>query len=321
MAPIKLLPDGNDKRILLKFIDEESHLDIDDFLERAVTEGSDDATNLLAIENATEIAKKFIQKYYEDILRAIRTESVKTDNCIFRCKNIGNLSRTDVDVEYIHLEATLDDSGGGHAIYLKVNNVSKQINVYDSMGEDAYLNDFEDIIRERYPGYRIRDKSLGFQPTGGFIQETPEQMAGAMYISGEPGYLNRAWNVSQYDELSQHHFCYIEAFVAMALDNLSMHRNGPDDPRERLRYIKRVVWGFIHKFYTGSREGVVWEYFTRHFPSYMTTWNSDESRMHLKNDIFQVPKKESFIKRIEHFETVDTSEWSIRQILKWAAKT
>lgn len=317
MIPIKLLPDNKE---LLKFIGEEPSLDTDDFLERMVRMGSEDATNLLAIENATEIAKRYIQGHYEDILRAIRSESVKKERFIFRCKNLETLSPSDADVEYVHLETTLDNDDG-HAIFIKVDNVKKHIHVYDSMGEDAYVNEFEDVIRSRYPGYRIRDKSLGFQPTGGFTQETPEQMGVAMYISGEPGYLNRAWEVSQYDELSQHHFCYIEAFVAMAFASLPMHRSGPEDPRDRLRYIKRVVWGFVHKFHRGSREGPVWEYFTKHFPYYMTTWNSDGSRMHLKNDIFQVPKKETFIKRIESFETVDTSEWSIRDILKWAAKS
>tara|TARA_B110000114_G_scaffold185725_1_gene234369 strand:- start:6231 stop:7187 length:957 start_codon:yes stop_codon:yes gene_type:complete len=315
MIPIKLLADNNE---LLRFVEEDHPaLDTDDFLERAVMQGSEDAKTLLAIENATEIAKRFIQEYYEDILRAIRSESVKKEKCIFRCKNLENLTPTDTDVEYIHLEANLDNDDG-HAIYIKVNNVTKQIQIYDSMGEGAYVHEFEDTIRERYPGYRIRDKSLGFQPTGGFTQETPEQMSTAMYISGEPGYLNRAWEVSQYDELSQHHFCYIESFVAMAFDNISMHRSGPEDPRERLRYIKRVVWGFVHKFYKGSREGPVWEYFTKHFPVYMTTRNCDGSIMQLKNDIFQVPKKETFIKRVERFETIDTSAWTIKAILKWA---
>jgi hypothetical protein len=317
MIPIKRLPDNTD---LLAFIGEAPTLDTDDFLEREVSRGSEDAANLLAIENATEIAKRYVQRHYVDILRAIRSECVKEENHLFRCKNLDTLAKSEVDVEYIHLEATLENDDG-HAIFVKVNNVSRQIVIFDSMGEDAYVNEFEDVIRSRYPGYRIRDKSLGFQPTGGFTQETPEQMGVAMYISGEPGYLRRAWDVSQYDELSQHHFCYVEAFVAMAFESLSMHRSGPEDPRERLRYIKRVVWGFVHTFYTGPREGPVWDYFTETFPYYMTTWNSDGSRMHLKNDIFQVPKKETFIRRIERFETVDTSAWSIRDILRWAAKT
>ena len=317
MDPIKLLPDNKQ---LLKFIHESPELDSNDFLEHMVAQGSEDARTLLAIENATEIAKRYIQEYYSDILRAIRSETTKKERFIFRCKNLRTLSPTDVDVEYVHLETELEDDNG-HAIFIKVDNVKKVINVYDSMGENAYMNEFEDTIRSVYPGYRIRDKSLGFQPTGGFTQKTPEELGLAMYISGEPGYLNRAWEVSQYDELSQHHFCYVEAFIAMAFDALPMHRVGPEDPRERLRFIKRVVWGFVHKFYKGPREGSVWEYFTRHFPYYMTTWNSDGSRMHLKNDIFQVPKKETFIKRIECFETMDTSTWTIKEILRWAAKS
>lgn len=305
---------------LLKLIATEPSSDTDDFLEREALNGSEDAKKLLTIEHATEIAKQIIQGHYEDILRAIRSESTKKEDAVYRCKNTDNIVRTSYDIEYVHLETAIDESGG-HAIYLKVNNKTKQITVYDSMGEDAYLNEFEDVVRDTYPEYKIRDKSIGFQPTGGFTQDSPEQMAGAMYVSGEPGYLNRAWKVSQYDELSQHHFCYIEAFMAMAFDSLPMYRKGPDDPRERLRFIKRVAWGFVHKFYKGPREGVIWRYFTEHFPYYMSTWNTDGTRMRMRNDTFQIPKKESFIRRVEKIDMVDTTGWSIKDILTWAAKT
>jgi len=53
----------------------------------------------------------------------------------------------------------------------------------------------------------------------------------------------------------------------------------------------------------------------------MSTWNSDGTRMNLKNDIFQVPKKETFITHIEHIETLDTSGWTVKDILRWAAKS
>lgn len=316
MIPIKLLPNNKE---LLAFIEEEPTLDHDDFLEREVIHGSEEATDLLAIENATEIAKRFIQRHYMDILKAIRVESKKRDDVLYRCKNLDNLSMTHVGTEFLHLEKNLGE--GGHGVYLRVDNTKKRIHVWDSMGENAYLNEFEDTIREMYPGYRVHDKSIGFQPTGGFVRASPEEMASAMYISGEPGYLNRAWRVSQYDELSQHHFCYVEAFVAMAFDSLPMHRVGSEDPRDRLKFIKKVVWGFVHKFYTGSRESAAWKYFEEHFPHYVSTWNSDGTRMNLKNDIFQVPKKETFITHIEHIETLDTSGWTVKDILRWAAKS
>lgn len=316
MIPIKLLPDNKE---LLRFIEEEPTLDHDDFLEREVIHGSEDATTLLAIENATEIAKRFIQRHYKDILKAISLESKKKENVVYRCKNTTTLSRSNADTEYLHLEKDLEEESGGHGIYMRVDNVQKRIHVWDSMGEDAYLNEFEDVILEVYPGYRVYDKSIGFQPTGGFTQESPEQMASAMYISEETGYMNRAWKVSQYDELSQHHFCYVEAFVAMAFDSLPMHRTGPEDPRERLRFIKKVVWGFIHAFYTGSRDTPAWNYFEEYFPYYMSSWNSDGTRMRMKNDTFQIPKKETFITRLEHFETVDTSGWKVKDIIRWAA--
>lgn len=316
MEPIKLLPDNKE---LLAFIEEEPTLDHEDFLEREVIHGSEEAKQLLAIENATEIAKRFIQRHYIDILRAICTEGSKKDNIVYRCKNLDTLTRTNVGTEYLHLEKELEE--GGHGIYMRVDNTKKRIYVWDSMGENAYMNEFDDKIRELYPGYRVYDKSIGFQPTGGFTQENPEKFGSAMYVSGEPGYLNRAWRVSQYDELSQHHFCYVEAFVAMAFDSLPMYRVGPEDPRDRLKFIKKVVWGLVHRFYTGSRNSTVWKYFEDHFPYYMSSWNSDGTRMRLKNDTFQIPKNETFITRIEHFETVDTSGWTLKDILRWAAKS
>jgi hypothetical protein len=322
-TPIKLLPEGDTKHILLKFIDDEPNLSADDFLESAVSEGSTDATSLLAIENATEIAKKYIQRHYRDILKGIRDESAQDaegGDRMFRCKNISNFSSSHKAVEYIHLEAAVED-GNGHTIYIRVDNNKRQIWVFDSMGKDCYTSNFETTINSMYPGYRIYDRSLKYQPTGGFTQETPEQMSGALFISGKPAYLDRAWEVSQYDELSQHHFCYIEAFIAMAFDAFNMHRKGPKDPRERLRFIKRVVWGFIHKFYVGRREGPVWEYFIEHFPTYMSTCNADGTMMRMNNDTFQIPKKEPFVKHIERFDVVDTSEWTIKEILKWAAKS
>lgn len=316
MTPIKLL---RENRELLAFIDETKTLDHDDYLEREVLHGSEDAKTLLAIENATEISKRFLQRHYLDILRQISAECVKKDGRhVFRCKNLDSLTRTDADTEYVHLEADLDD-GNGHAIFIKVDNVKKRVYVHDSMGEGAYLNDFDETLRRVYPGYAFVDRSREIQPTGGFTQETPEQMASAMYISGHPGYLERAWEVSQYDELSQHHFCYVEAFAAMAFDALSMHRGGPDDPRDRLRYIKRVTWGLVHRFYRGPHaQGPVWDYFTEHFPSYVSTWNEDGSRMLMKNDTFQVPRREGFLRRPERFDTVDTKTWTIRAILRWA---
>ena len=318
MLPIKLLPDNH---ALLRFIDEDPALDHDDFLEREVLHGSEDATKLLAIENATEIAKRFIQGHYRDILQAISDESVKNESVLYRTKNVNNLTKSDADVEFLHLEKDLDEENGGHGIYLRVDNAKRRIHVWDSMGEDAYLNEFEDVIREVYSGYKIHDKSIGFQPTGGFTQESASQMADAMYISGEPGYMDRAWRVSQYDELSQHHFCYVEAFLSMAIDSLPMYRVGPEDPRDRLRFIKRVVWGFVHRFYKGPRDTEAWKYFEKHFPHYMSTWNSDGTRMRLRNDIFQIPKKETFVTRIEHFDTIDTSRWSLKEIIRWAAKS
>ena len=306
MIPIKLL---RNNQALLAFIEDTPFLDHDDFLEGRVAQGSEDARALLAIENASEIAKRIIQGHYEDIMNG-RGKSVYLDRLP---------PPSGEEEEYIHVEATLEGAeGGGHAIMLRVHHAKKRVYVYDSMGEDAYVNDFEEKIRSRYPGYRIIDKSLGFQPTGGFTQATPEQMAEAMYITGEPRYLERAWEVSQYDELSQHHFCYVEAFIVMLTGT---NRNGPDDPRDRLRYIKKVVWGLIHTFYTGPRDGPVWDYFTEYFPYYMSTWNSDGSRMRMRNDIFQIPRKDTFVTRIERFETVDTTGWSVQNILAWAAKT
>tara|TARA_Y100000389_G_scaffold136687_1_gene134236 strand:- start:3268 stop:4224 length:957 start_codon:yes stop_codon:yes gene_type:complete len=318
MIPIKMLPDNHE---LLKFIGEEPTLDHDDFLEREVINGSVDATKLLAIENASEIARRFIQRHYVDILKSISSESKKKVDVVYRCKNVTTLTRSNNNIEYLHLEKDLEE--GGHSVYLRVDNTTKYISVWDSMGEGAYLNEFDDVIKDVYSGYRVRDNSIGFQPTGGFTQETPEQMMDSMYVFRNPAYANRAWRISQYDELSQHHFCYAEAFVAMAFDSLPMKRVGPEDPRERLRFIKKVVWGLINKFYTGSRDTSVWKYFETYFPYYLSSWNSDGTKMFLRNGMFQIPKKNTitYLLRTEHFDTINTRAWTVKNILKWAAKS
>lgn len=311
MRPIKLL---RENRELLAFIEETRTLDHDDYLEREVLHGSEDAKTLLAIENATEIAKRFLQARYHDILHQIQAESTKGPGGLYRAENTGTLTRTEAETEYTHL----DDQASGHAIFIKVDNARQKVWVHDSMGLNAYRTHFGATIRRVYPGYAIIDMSRGVQPTGGFIQATPEEMGVARCIPGHPGYLERAWRVSQYDELSQHHFCYVEAFAAMAFDALGMHRGGPTDPRDRLRYIKRVAWGLIARFC--RVDGPVWDYFASHFPVYMSTWNEDGTRMIMRGDTFQVPASEGFLKRPERFGTVDTGAWTIKAILRWAAE-
>lgn len=320
LQPVKCLQHGASIR---KFIDESKHFDTSDFLEREASRGNVDAKNLLAIENASEIAKRIIQQYYEDILKCIRRESRVEGSFILKCKNTENLTVCpQLDQEFVHLEKVLENGEDGHAIYVRVDNVKKILYVHDSMGKDAYLNEFTDIFEDRYPGYKIIDKSQGHQPTGGFIQSTVESFKWNMSIKGNPQYLKKALLVSQYDELSQHHFCYIESFVAMMYDMLHMKRNGPHDPRDRLIFIKKVVWGLIHKFHRGCRDDKVWKYFEEIFPHAMLTRNMDGTRLRMKDQTFQIPKGTNFkkiIRKIE-MEKIDDS-WSLRDILLWSAKS
>jgi hypothetical protein len=132
--------------------------------------------------------------------------------------------------------------------------------------------------------------------------------------------LEKSFEISQYDELSQHHFCYIEAFIAMMHDTLGTPI-GPTDPRDRLQFVKKVVWGLVHKYTPPSnRTSLKWKYFEKNFPYFLRITNTNGRRFRL-NHIAQVPKGDEKVKRtlmkLKLPKGINSS-WSLTQIMNWA---
>jgi hypothetical protein len=133
--------------------------------------------------------------------------------------------------------------------------------------------------------------------------------------------MEEAFVVSQYDELSQHHFCYMESFLALMV-NLGMVKPGPQDPRERLEYVKKFIWGVIYKYVPKSNRGTVqWKYFEKHFPYILETMGSDGKRLPMIRGYVQVPPlKGSILYKLKKMRTrVDIDQsWTLKKIVDWS---
>jgi hypothetical protein len=278
LVPVKLLKNQGVKKKILKMMKDNPSIDKTDYLESRI-ETNTVAKKLMAIENASELAKRFLFKgdTFDAIGEAIKLESQQ--NFDFSCKL--NHRRTN-GVEYIHLEKHYPDTGEGHFALAKVNHNNKIIELYDSMGSKN--PEFKKDLQERFPEYKRFYKGLPLQPSGGIVYNTPtefNQKAKIRFKTNEM--LMKSFEISQYDELSQHHFCYIEAFVML------MHKTlgtpiGPKDPRNRLPFLKKVIWGLVHKFTPMSeRKGPEWEYFVTNFKYYMVVTDEKNKRLKLQN--------------------------------------
>ena len=229
--------------------------------------------------------------------------------------------------EYLHIAHTYP-SGDGHYALARVNHNNKEIKLFNSMG--ANRTEFKNELRTVYGNrYTIRNKQSSFQPTGGFVStniENYKQLLKNTKINiRNKKVLEKSFEISQYDELSQHHFCYIEAFIAMMHDTLRTPL-GPKDPRDRLTFIKRVVWALIHKYTPPSnRTSLKWKYFVTNFPYILQITNTNGKRFNL-NHIAQVPKfveglnVERVRKSLAKLELLRgiNSSWSLTQIMNWA---
>ena len=324
--PIKLISNENVRNHLLQLKGETLDIDTDDYIECRMNTNNA-AKYLMAIEDASEIAKNFLHEYdiFEKIGGDIKNDA--THEFKFTCHRTSRMTKPSkpkhTGVHYIHISHTYPN-GDGHYALAKVNHMNKTITVFDSMGPRR--REFRHELKTVYgKEYTIHNKPNAFQPTGGFV--TPdihtykELLKDTKIRIRDDRVLEKSFEISQYDELSQHHFCYIEAFIAMMHDTLGTCI-GPKDPRDRLAFIKRIVWGLIHKYVSLShRKTINWEYFVTNFPYYIRVTNSCGDKFKL-NHIAQIPKintertRKSLIK-LELPGTIDSS-WSLTQIVNWA---
>jgi hypothetical protein len=316
LVPIKLLTNGPTKRSLLGVVGESAKIDMNDFLESRI-EIDKTSRQLMAIEDASELAKKYLQSkgLFERIGEDIRRETGQ--RFIFTCKKPNKVKSP---LEYVLMEWKANGADFGHYGMARVEHDKGKAVIYDSMTNVG--SSFEDKFPSRYTV--TTKKTLGKpQPTGGevmndvqsFVNKHKQLLKG---FSKED--IEKIFLLSQYDELSQHHFCYVESFISMMVD-LGLAKLGPKDPRERIAYVKRVAWALIHKYVPKSeRNTAQWKYFVTNFPYIMTSRSSNDKLMRMRLGEFQVPPKNGYkldVKKIYLPGNIDRT-WSFKKIMQWA---
>jgi hypothetical protein len=324
LVPIKLIKNRNVRNTLLRVKGENAEIDTSDYIERKMNTNLA-ARYLMAIEDASEMAKQLIQRpgVFEQIAKDIKKEA--DYDFKFKCRRTSNMTKPAKNrkgTEYLHISHTYE-SGDGHYALAKVNHNKNEITLFNSMG--AGQSEFRNELRTVYGNtYTLKNKNSSFQPTGGFVTTNTKnykQLLNNVSVNiRNKKVLERSFEISQYDELSQHHFCYIEAFIAMMHDTLGTSI-GPKDPRDRLEFVKKVVWGLIHKYTPPSnRTSFKWKYFVTNFPYFLRITNTNGRRFRL-NHVAQVPKDVEKVKRTVMKLKVPTginSSWSLTQIVNWA---
>ena len=314
LVPIKLLKNGPVKTSLLRVVGETPKIDKNDFLESRI-EIDKTSRQLMAIEDASEIAKKYLQAdgLFERIGENIRRETGR--NFTFTCKKP---KKSRPPLEYVLMEWKSNGADFGHYGMARIEG-DKAV-VYDSMTNVG--SSFENMFPSNYKV--TTKKTLGKpQPTGGEVMNDVESFANkhkSLLKGFSKNDIERLFVLSQYDELSQHHFCYVESFISMMVD-LGLAKPGPKDPRERITYVKRVAWALIHKYVPKSeRNTAQWKYFVTNFPYVMTSRSANNKLMRMRYGEFQVPPKNGYkltVKKIPLPSYIDRT-WSFKKIMEWA---
>ena len=362
--PVKLLPAGSNRTQLLNAIGERNvRFNQNDYIEklagRKANEGKSGkgqhaAITLLAIENASEIAKSYLhvtgmfEKMMGDVIgtRENMTYQVKSS------KNNLNIQRKSGAQENFILVEQKFGNGTGHYGLIHLKHRNGKVNVYDSM-YDSDLSNFVNVAKKWAPqarswnspkirsilgckakdveGWSVPTKKLQVQPTGGFVATNynnflnEENNGFGIRIKKQYGetVAKGAYKLSQFDEMSQHHFCYMESIYAMMLAVGLTNNPGPNDPRKRLAFIKKFIWGMIHKYTPKSkRRTAKWKYFSKTFPYIMATQSKTGKSLRLFRGAMQLPDNngEFSTKTLKMswsgYDKIDPS-WSLEDVLAW----
>jgi hypothetical protein len=317
LIPIKLLKNGTTKNTLLNLKNESSEIDTDDYIESRIMTNSR-ARKLLAIEDASEMAKLYLHKkgIFEKIAEDLKKETGK--EFTFHCRKTKTMKvKKKSDIEYVMMEIAYDNTTGHYGL-ARVNHKNKTARLYDSMVKDE--SDFkvplEKVLTKRY---KVTESKNKLQPTGGFVAGSFEEFKEPNYSGGIPKkLLDDAYELSQYDELSQHHFCYVESLLAM-MNDMGHGDPGPGDPRDRLIFIKRVIWGLLHKYVPKEkRRSAQWKYFVKNFQYIMETRSPMGKRLRMVHGYIQVPPGVITLKKLNLRDDIDET-WSLKRIVDWSA--
>jgi len=329
LTPIKLLKNKPIRDRLLRLKGETAEIDANDYLESRM-ETNVRARGLMAIEDASEMAKKYLHAggVFERIIRDIKKETGK--NITFSCRKTRNMTSLPMKkgTEYMMMEWTPGNGTNfGHYAMVRVDHNDKKVYIYDSMANQGSA--FEEYFVNAYNNnYSVKTLNrIGKpQPTGGDVTNSIKDFK-KKYKNElkryKPVTIKKMFEISQYDELSQHHFCYVESFISLMVD-LGFTKPGYKDPRDRIVYIKRVIWGLIHKYVPKTkRTSAQWKYFVTYFPYIMMTRTQSGEYLKMKDGEFQVPPVSGdvkyTIKKLRLRGDIDSS-WSMKQIVTWARK-
>jgi hypothetical protein len=355
-VPVKLLPAGSNRTQLLRDIGENTiKFNQNDYIEKRAGEMveagkmGNSAITLLAIENASEVAKSYLhdtgmfEKMMEDVIgtRENMTYQVRSS------KNNFNIQRkSGARQDFILVEQKFGN-GTGHYGLIHLKHKNGQVNVYDSM-YDSDLSNFVNVAGKWAPQARswnspkvrsilgckakVTDgRRLQVQPTGGFVASNYNNFLNATRngygtrIKREYGetVARGAFRLQQYDEMSQHHFCYMESIYAMMLAVGLTNNPGPNDPRKRISFIKKFIWGMIHKYTPKSkRRTAKWKYFSKTFPYILTTQSKTGNSLRLWRGEAQLPDNDGTFKTKTlkanwgGYDKIDPS-WSLEDVLAW----
>jgi hypothetical protein len=366
IVPVKLLPAGANRTQLMKVIGEKTlKFNSSDYIERTAgnkTGGGprERARTLLAIENASEIAKTYL--HAPGMFEKIMTDTIGTRGYIsYQIKettnNINITRKTypkDHYQDFILLTHKFQNRTG-HTGLLHVEHQNGKVTVYDSMYGKG--SKFENVAKNQFAASqwstprvrsifgckaKVRNLSdgttakLNVQPSGGFVNNSynkftndPRNFGSVIRNLFGEKVAKGTFKLSQYDELSQHHFCYMEALYAMMLATYRDSRQafaknpGPNDPRKRISFIKKFIWGIIHKYTPKSeRNTAEWKYFSKTFPYIMTTTSKTGKTLRLFRGTMQLPDNDgTFGVRTtamswKGYDKIDGS-WSIEDVLNW----
>ena len=377
-TPVKLLPAGKNRTQLLKAIGEKNvNFQQNDYIEKLAGQkakegkmgtGQHAAISLLAIENASEIAKTYLQApgLFEQIMKDIIGTRGYISYQIKTTKNNLNIQRKkypqDHHEDFILVSQTFGN-GSGHYGLIHLQHQNGKVRVYDSMYGTG--STFENVAQKwtktrsenrasatswGIPAVRsifgckakVRNRPDGnvdviqVQPSGGFVSTNYTNFLNENYNgTGRNGFGKQierlygkvvakgAFRLSQYDELSQHHFCYMESIYAMMLAIGLTKNPGPNDPRKRISFIKKFIWGMIHKYTPKSqRKTAKWNYFSKTFPYTMTTESKTGKPLKLWRGQLLLPDRDGTFKTKtlkaswSGYDKIDPS-WSLTDVLNW----
>ena len=359
--PVKLLSAGPNRTQLLRTIGENTvRFNQNDYIEKLagrkakegkLGKGQHAAITLLAIENASEIAKTYLhatgmfEKMMEDVIGTRKNMSYQVKSS----KNNLNIQRKSGAQENFILVEQKFGNGTGHYGLIHLKHRNGQVNVYDSM-YDSDLSNFVNVAKKWAPQARSWNSpkvrsilgckakyiegwglKLQVQPTGGFVSSNYNNFLNANHngygirIKRQYGetVAKGAYKLSQFDEMSQHHFCYMESIYAMMLAVGLTNNPGPNDPRKRIAFIKKFIWGMIHKYTPKSkRRTAKWKYFSKTFPYIMATTSKTGKSLRLFRGATQLPDNDGVFstKTLKMswsgYDKIDPS-WSLEDVLAW----